>query len=98
MKVSATSFKANCVQFMSRVAKLHERVVITKRGKPIAQLVPVEDAPESLFGYMKGTVTVKGDIVSSLSESWSVRDGDEDHLYVAKSTPKKRATRKRKST
>jgi prevent-host-death family protein len=98
MKVPATAFKANCLQLMSRVANSRDKVVITKRGKPIAQLVPVEQAPDSLFGYMKGTVTVKGDIVSSLSESWSVRDGDEDHLYTVKSTPKKRVTRKRKST
>ncbi len=97
MKIPATAFKANCLKLMSRVAKTHDKVVITKRGKPIAQLVPVEASPDSLFGYMQGTVTVKGDIVSSLSESWSVRDGDEDHLYTVEAPLKKRAVaRKRK--
>jgi antitoxin (DNA-binding transcriptional repressor) of toxin-antitoxin stability system len=67
---------------VSRVAKTHDKVTITKHGKPVAQLVPVEAAPESLFGYMKGTVTVKGNIVAPLTESWSVRDGDEDSLYT----------------
>src|SRR5690349_15593825 len=96
MKVPAAAFKANCLQLMSRVAKTHDKVIITKRGKPVAQLTSVDAAPESLFGYMKGTVTIKGNIVSPVTESWSVRDGDEDNLYIVDPTPKKPATRKRK--
>jgi prevent-host-death family protein len=96
MKVPAAAFKANCLQLMSRVAKTHDKVIITKRGKPIAQLTSVDEAPESLFGYMKGTVTVKGNIVSPITESWSVRDGDEDNLYAVESAPKKPVVRKRK--
>ena len=96
MKVPAAAFKANCLQIMTRVAKTHDKVIITKRGKPIAQLTAVEEAPESLFGYMKGSVTVKRDIVAPLPESWSVREGDEDDLYTVDSASSKRSARKRK--
>jgi prevent-host-death family protein len=96
MKVAATVFKENCLKLMSRVAKTHQPVVITKRGVPVAQLIAAQAAPESLFGYMQGTVTIKGDIVSPLQESWSVRDGDEDNLYTVKPVAKKRSPRKRK--
>jgi len=102
MKVPATAFKTNCLKLMSRVAKTHRSVVITKRGVPIAQLIPVQPAPESLFGYMQGTVNIKGDIVTSLRESWSVQDGDEDHLYTIANTgaapAKKRLARGRKQS
>jgi antitoxin (DNA-binding transcriptional repressor) of toxin-antitoxin stability system len=35
-------------------------VMITKRGKPAAKLVPVEEETPSLFGRLKGTVTIQG--------------------------------------
>jgi prevent-host-death family protein len=93
MKIAATAFKANCLKLMSRVSRTHHPVVITKRGVPIAQLIPAQAEPESLFGYMRGTLTIKGDIVSSLRETWSAMDGDEDDLYTVVN---KRSSRKRK--
>jgi antitoxin (DNA-binding transcriptional repressor) of toxin-antitoxin stability system len=53
-------------------------ITITKHGKPVAQLVPVPGQTESLFGYMKNTLTIKGDIVSAVREEWSALSGDED--------------------
>lgn len=81
MKVSAAEFKAKCLKLMDEVSKTHEPVVITKRGKPIAKLVPIEEPPETQFGYMKGTVTVLGDVVSPIDEPWSALTGDEGDLY-----------------
>jgi antitoxin (DNA-binding transcriptional repressor) of toxin-antitoxin stability system len=43
--------------------------VITKHGKPVARLVPVCWRPTSLFGYMKNTVKIKGDIVAPIDHS-----------------------------
>ena len=71
MEISAGEFKAKCLKLMDEVASSHEKVVITKRGKPVAMLVPV--APEEakpLFGYMAGTVTVRGDIITPVDEAW----------------------------
>ncbi|BBA34039.1 prevent-host-death family protein [Methylocaldum marinum] len=81
MKVTAAEFKAKCLKLMDEVSKTHEPIVITKRGKPIAKLMPIEEPSETQFGYMKGTVTVLGDVVSPVDESWSALTGDEDDLY-----------------
>jgi len=89
MNISAAEFKAKCLKLLDQVAATHQPLIITKRGKPVAKLVPIEDeARTPLFGYMKGTVTIVGDIVAPLDEAWSAETGDEDDLY-AELRPKK---------
>lgn len=83
MDISAAEFKAKCLKLIDEVAATHEPVVITKRGKPMARLVPIDDDPAaSKFGYMKGTVTITGDIVDVPHDAWSAESGDEDDLYA----------------
>jgi len=62
-KVGATEFKARCLELMDRVAAKRESYVITKRGRPVAKLVPA-DAPRrrSVFGCMAGQMEIVGDI------------------------------------
>ncbi len=58
MQIAAGEFKAKCLQLMDRVHQTHERVVITKRGKPVAQLLQLaEDKPRPVIGRLRGTVT-----------------------------------------
>jgi len=83
MSVPAAVFKAECLKLMDEVARTGQPVVITKHGKPVAQLVPVPAAPESLFGYMRNTVTIQGDIVAPTGESWSADSGTDDPLVAA---------------
>lgn len=83
MNISAAEFKAKCLKLIDEVANSHEPLIITKRGKPLAKLVPIEDEkPARMFGYMKGTVTVHGDIVTPIEAAWSAETGDEDPLYA----------------
>lgn len=71
MEIKAGEFKAKCLELMDRVAETREEIIITKRGKPIAKLVPLSDAPErDLFGYMKGTAVQLGDIISPIDVEW----------------------------
>ncbi len=44
---------------------------ITKRNKPIAQLVPIGEEETSLFGAMKGTVHILSDIIEPIEEKWN---------------------------
>lgn len=81
MEITATEFKAKCLRLMDQVAKTREPIVITKRGKPVATLAPIEGETKSLFGYMKGTLAILGDIVLPVAEKWSAMEGDEDALY-----------------
>lgn len=47
--IPATRFKAECLQLLDEVADSGETIVVTKRGKPVARLLPLEP-PESLEG------------------------------------------------
>jgi len=84
MNINAAEFKAKCLKLIDEVAATHEPLIISKRGKPLVKLVPIEnDVSASMFGYMKGTVTIRGDIVAPLDEVWSAESGDEDRLYAS---------------
>lgn len=99
MNIPAAVFKAECLRLMDEVARTRQPIVITKHGKPIAQLAPVPADSRSLFGYMKNTLKIKGDIVTATDEAWSATRGDEDHLFGA-SSPKviKNTSRARRPT
>ena len=64
--IPAGKFKAQCLAIMDEVQAKHQAVVITKRGKPVAKLVPVEKEKDEIFGFFKnkGTIEIKGDIVA----------------------------------
>ena len=74
--INITKFKTTCSSMLERVKKTGKPLLITKRGKPVA-LVSAPAAPaeraKSFFGCMKGTVTIKGDIVKPLPvKDWEV--------------------------
>jgi prevent-host-death family protein len=69
--VPAGEFKAKCLKLLDQVAETREPLIITKRGKPVARLEPEPGAKRApLFGSMKGTVTIQGDIISPLDVEW----------------------------
>ena len=71
MKMPAGQFKAQCLKLMDQVRETHESIVITKRGTPVAKLVPIEKwHPKSLFGFLKDSVIIRGDIVGPTGEKW----------------------------
>jgi len=63
--MAAGAFKANCLAVMDEVQKKRVTVVITKRGKPVAKLVPAETKEkDDIFGFLKGKAKITGDVVS----------------------------------
>jgi len=61
----AGKFKVHCLAVMDEVASKREAVLITKRGKPVAKLVPVDKKEkDDIFGFFKGKIKVTGDIVA----------------------------------
>ena len=70
-KIPAGEFKAKCLQVIDEVQRLRMQVVITKRGKPVAKLVPVNERQESFIGSMKGTMEIVGDIVAPIGVTWA---------------------------
>jgi prevent-host-death family protein len=71
-KMAAGSFKANCLAVIDEVQAKHETVVITKRGKPVAKLVPLNMETDEIYNFLAGKGTITGDIVSSAisPEEW----------------------------
>jgi prevent-host-death family protein len=71
-KMAAGSFKTNCLAVMDEVQAKHETVVITKHGKPVAKLVPVNTGTDEIYNFLAGKGTVVGDVVSPAlsSKEW----------------------------
>jgi len=63
-KIAAGVFKANCLAVMDEVQAKRETVVITKRGKPVAMLVPVKADADDIFNFLAGKGVIVGDVVS----------------------------------
>ena len=73
--VPVTEFRARCTQLLDGVEHSGEALVITRRGRPVARLVPIRDAtpaPVTLFGAMRGRVTTQQDLVAPTGEAWDV--------------------------
>ena len=68
--IAAGEFKAKCLGLLDEVARHRKEVVITKRGKPVAKLVPIQGQRPSFIGSMKGTMEIVGDIVSPADVQW----------------------------
>jgi prevent-host-death family protein len=66
--IQASKFKTNCLKLMEKVHRTKRRIIITKQNKPIAQLVPIKEKSERLFGKMKGTIHIVGDIMASIDK------------------------------
>lgn len=73
--ISAGEFKARCLAITDEVRDRGGEYVITKRGTPVAKLVPIHEERRPLLGSMKGTGRTLGDIVGPLDEPWEAVEG-----------------------
>jgi prevent-host-death family protein len=73
-QMAAGKFKARCLAVMDDVNATGEPVLITKRGVPVAKIVPVSSKKRDLFGFMAGQFEIVGDIESPTVplEAWKV--------------------------
>jgi prevent-host-death family protein len=69
--IGVGNFKAKCLGLMTLVHEQGNEIVITKRGKPIARVIPYSENIPSLSGYLKGSVKIKGDIVRTPEVHWN---------------------------
>jgi prevent-host-death family protein len=68
--IKASEFKARCLKLMDEVAVSGEPVMITKNGKPVAQLGPVARGRKGIWGLHKGQIEILGDIVEPIDVEW----------------------------
>jgi prevent-host-death family protein len=74
--MKASECKAKFLAVLDEVAATGEPVTVTKNGKPVGQIVPLREKPKTLFGALKGSVTILGDIVNPQPPDW-----DEDREW-----------------
>ena len=68
LTITATEFKAKCLELLDRVAETGVSIQITKRGKVVAELV--SPALGAAPGFAKGQMKIVGDIISPLDVGW----------------------------
>ena len=76
--MKASEFKARCLALMDEIAESAEEILITKRGKPVAKLVPCERKPRTLFGA-GGQIAIHGDIIEPIDVEWEA-ESDPDRV------------------
>src|ERR1700746_466804 len=62
--MAAASFKVHCLAVMNEVQAKRETVVITKHGKPVVKLIPVEKGADDIYNFLAGKGAITGDVVS----------------------------------
>jgi prevent-host-death family protein len=73
--IAAAKFKEQCLALLDEVDA--DGIVITKRGRPVAKLVPIELESESLIGSLAGKLEIHGDLLST-DLDW---DAESRHAY-----------------
>jgi prevent-host-death family protein len=69
--IKASEFKAKCLALMDDVERTGASVVITKNGKPVAELVPHRRSRPKALGLLKDSLFITGDIVSPIDVEWN---------------------------
>jgi prevent-host-death family protein len=69
--IKASEFKAKCLALMDEVERTGQPVVITKKGKPVAELVPHRPRTKNARGILKDRLFITGDIISPIDVQWN---------------------------
>ena len=64
--LGAARFKERCLSLLDTVGP--EGLVITKHGRPVAKLIPIQAESADLIGCLSGQIAIKGDILSTGAE------------------------------
>ena len=63
-QMRASAFKARCLRVMNDIQATGEPVIVTKRGKPVVEVIPAEPEQGDILGFMAGKGKIIGDIES----------------------------------
>ena len=77
--VPISKFKATCLALLDKVKRTGQPLTITRKGEPIAQVIPPPppEKPESWLGSFRATGKIEGDIISPVmdAQEWEVLQG-----------------------
>ncbi len=72
--ITASGFRRNCLKVLGEVSATRESVVITRNGRPVVKLVPMDPEADDFLGCLAGVIEIVGDIESPVEppEAWEV--------------------------
>ncbi len=77
--VGSADFKAKCLEYIDHVKEARAEYIVTRHGKPVARLVPVDaEKPTSIIGCMKGTVLKYDRPFDPVPAAWSIDHPDDE--------------------
>ena len=59
MDVPATEFKAKCLAYLDQVEQTHASITLTKHGRAVAKLVPIDDAEPAVLGRLADATSIE---------------------------------------
>src|SRR5262245_33331156 len=97
-KITATEFKARCLELMDRVRERGETYLITKRGRYVAKLAPVDPAAggTGVIGCLRGHMEIVGSTTDSPDsrQGWNATLHEWDELNGKSAAPIRRRPRR----
>lgn len=70
--VSIAEAKSHFSEVLATVEHRRQPITILRRGRPVAQIIPMQHQVRSLYGSMSGTLVEAGDIIGPTGGEWSV--------------------------
>ena len=71
-KIAISQFKSHCLEIIEKLQTNGQSVIITKRDKAVAKVLPIDSKKVSLFGMLKNKAEIKANILDPIDEKWDV--------------------------
>jgi prevent-host-death family protein len=70
--ITGSELRRNCLRVLGEVSATRESVVITRNGRPVVRLVPMDNEAKNFLGCLAGAIEIVGDIESPVEppEAW----------------------------
>lgn len=73
-KIAISQFKSHCLEIIEKLQTNGQSVIITKRDKAVAKVLPIDNKKISLFGILKNKAEIKANILEPIDEKWNVEN------------------------
>ena len=69
-KIAISQFKSHCLEIIEKLQTNGQSIIITKRDKAVAKVLPIDNKKVSLFGMLKNKAEIKANILDPIDEKW----------------------------
>jgi antitoxin (DNA-binding transcriptional repressor) of toxin-antitoxin stability system len=70
-KIAISQFKSHCLEIIEKLQTNGQSIIITKRDKAVAKVLPIDNKKVSLFGMLKNKAEIKANILEPIDEKWN---------------------------